>query len=386
MACLDSVKDFVDEIVVLDTGSSDGTVAIAEAAGARVEKLPWPGDFAPARNAALKFVNGDWVLVLDADEQLLPRCIPELKSYMLMQDILLVNLLRYEQGSTMTPYSNVSRLFRRHPSVKWDRPYHSIVDDSVNQILKEEPYWRVVNCKEPALIHYGYQPDIIANRNKANRLREAMEDWLADNPDDPYASAKLGALEVSEGAIDKGLNLLKKGLVKVGKRRENSVQRYELLLNLGIALSGIDTSAAIAAYREAISLEMDDRIQIGAELNLAALLMNQGDVDEAIVLTSHVTIRAPEIALAWYNLGLMHRMKGSLDQAIKAYSRAISIDPSHPETLQNLALAKLLNGDIVSAREYFQRALLMYKQQSRTTEGNILSEKIRGILKLDWDD
>ena len=112
-SCLASVKDFVDEMVLLDTGSSDSTISIAEAAGAIVEQIPWPGDFAPARNTALEFVKGDWVLVLDADEQLCAECIPQLKSLMALENVLLVNLLRFEKGSTMSPYSNVSRLFRR---------------------------------------------------------------------------------------------------------------------------------------------------------------------------------------------------------------------------------------------------------------------------------
>ena len=55
--CLRSVAGFVDEMVVVDTGSSDGTVAIAEACGAVVHHLPWPGDFAPARNRALGWVQ-----------------------------------------------------------------------------------------------------------------------------------------------------------------------------------------------------------------------------------------------------------------------------------------------------------------------------------------
>jgi len=57
--CLASVADFVDEMVLLDTGSSDATVAIAERCGATVHHVPWPGDFAPARNAALDLVRGD---------------------------------------------------------------------------------------------------------------------------------------------------------------------------------------------------------------------------------------------------------------------------------------------------------------------------------------
>ena len=80
--CLESVKGFCDELVVVDTGSSDNTIAIAKEAGARVEAIEWPGDFTPARNKALEFVSGDWVLVLDADEQLVDSVKPALQALM----------------------------------------------------------------------------------------------------------------------------------------------------------------------------------------------------------------------------------------------------------------------------------------------------------------
>jgi hypothetical protein len=67
-ACLASVRPFVDDLVVLDTGSVDDTVAVATAAGARVHQMAWADDFAAARNAALAQCTGDWVLSIDADE------------------------------------------------------------------------------------------------------------------------------------------------------------------------------------------------------------------------------------------------------------------------------------------------------------------------------
>src|SRR6185369_8334423 len=68
--CLDSVRAHVDEMLVLDTGSSDGTPEIARRAGARVASFAWCDDFAAARNAALALADADWSLVLDADEWL----------------------------------------------------------------------------------------------------------------------------------------------------------------------------------------------------------------------------------------------------------------------------------------------------------------------------
>ena len=66
--CLHSVRNIVDEIIVVDTGSTDKTKDIATVFGARVFDFPWTGDFSEARNCSLKHAGGDWILVLDADE------------------------------------------------------------------------------------------------------------------------------------------------------------------------------------------------------------------------------------------------------------------------------------------------------------------------------
>ena len=68
--CLDSVRAVTDSLVVIDTGSSDDTVQIALAAGARVEHFTWIDDFAAARNFALATANANWNVILDADKWL----------------------------------------------------------------------------------------------------------------------------------------------------------------------------------------------------------------------------------------------------------------------------------------------------------------------------
>ena len=382
-ACLRSVQDFVDEMVVVDTGSTDETVALAQACGARIEHLEWPGDFAPARNAALEHVKGDWVLVLDADEQLRTEAIPKLKALMAQPDVLVINLLRHELGAAMAPYSNVSRLFRRHPRIQWSKPYHSMIDESVAALMRDEPQWRIANCAEPALLHDGYRPELLSGTDKAERLRQSMERWLEEQPGDPYACAKLGALEVSEGNRDRGIKLLRHGLETLPSGEEFIAERYELLLNLGIALAADDRDAALRCYREALELPLETRLSLGARLNLAALLMQQNQLEEAIQLTTTACQRAPEVALAWYNLGLMERRRGDLLAAIKAYERSIGLDPSHAESHQNLAVAKLMGGDIDGARTGFRQAISVLQAQQRQEEAAALKAQISGLVKLD---
>jgi tetratricopeptide (TPR) repeat protein len=380
-ACLASVAGFADEVVVLDTGSEDDSVAVARRCGAVVHELPWPGDFAPARNHALGLVRGDWVLVLDADERLRQEARQPLRRLMAEPDVLVVNLLRRELGAAQSPFSSVSRLFRRHPALRWSRAYHATIDDSVAELLASEPHWRVETCGEVALLHDGYRTERLADGSKARRLRQAMEAELRQRPGDPYACAKLGALEVSEGDPARGRALLEEGL-RHGDSDGDAV-RYELLLHLAIAVAAEAPARALALYREALDLPLDPRLLLAARLNLAALLLRGGQPEEAARHAREAVRLDPELAIGWYDLGLIERQRGDLAAAIAAYRRAIALDPGHPESHQNLAVALLLGGDIFGARERFRAAIGLLRGQGRTAEANELRSRAAGLVKLE---
>ncbi len=379
--CLGSVAGFVDEMVIVDTGSQDDTAAIAAACGATVHHLDWPGDFAPARNHALDLVRGDWVLVLDGDEWLRPEARGPLWALMDQPQVLLINLLRQELGAAQSPFSSVSRLFRRHPAIRWSRGYHAMVDDSVAGLLEREPQWQVADCGEPALMHEGYRPELLAAGDKAGRLRRAMEAELAERPGDPYACAKLGALEVSQGDRRRGIALLEDGLARAG---EGAVpERYELLLHLAIARSPEDPAAAATLYRQALALPLDGRLTVGARLNLAALLLRRGDLEEAARLTGTVTHLCPDLPLGWYNLGLIERQRGRLAQAITAYRQALGLAPDHADAQRNLAAALLMGGDIPGAREGFRRAIALLESQGQQAQAQELALRAGALVRLE---
>jgi len=379
--CLHSLAGFVDEMVVVDTGSDDDTAAIAASCGASVHHLPWPGDFAPARNHALDLVRGDWVLVLDADEWLRPEARAPLRALMEQPQVLLINLLRQEVGAAQSPFSSVSRLFRRHAAIRWSRHYHAMVDDSVATLLEREPHWQVLACGEPALVHEGYRPELLAASGKAARLREAMEADLADRPGDPYACAKLGALEVSQGQRARGIALLEEGLARVGAG--SPAERYELLLHLAIARSPGEPAAAATLYRQALALPLEERLTLGARLNLGALLLRQGALEEAAALTAAVTRLCPELPLAWFNLGLIERQRGRLPEAIAAYQQALALAPQQADAQRNLAAALLLAGDIPGAREGFRRAIALLESQGQSQQAIELAQRAGALVRLD---
>jgi tetratricopeptide (TPR) repeat protein len=379
-AALASVAGFVDEMVVLDTGSRDDTVAIAQRCGALVASMPWPGDFAPARNRALELVRGDWVLVLDADERLRPEARGPLRELMAQPELLVITLLRHEVGALQSPYSSVSRLFRRHPALRWSRPYHAMVDDSVTELLQREPHWRIAQCPEPALLHSGYRPELLADGRKARLLRQAMEAELQERPGDPYACAKLGALLVEQGEQAAGIALLEKGLHHCPAGADP--ERFELLLHLAIAHTSELPFRAANLYRQALALPLDPRLTLAARLNLASLLLEEGGLEEAARLCHEATEVAPAIAQGWSQLGLVERRRGAIAAAIGAYRQALALDPDHAATRQNLAVALLLAGDILGCREAFRQAIALLERQGRGEEAQALARQAASMVRL----
>ena len=134
--CLTSIRDLVDEIVVVDTGSSDHSKDIALQHGARVFDLSWPDSFAAARNESIRHATGQWLLWLDADEYFdeanrdkLRRLVAELNgdntAYVMQQ--------RSAAGNGSATLVGQVRQFRNHPDIRWDYRVHEQIFPSLRK-------------------------------------------------------------------------------------------------------------------------------------------------------------------------------------------------------------------------------------------------------------
>lgn len=378
--CLSSVQAVVDEMIVLDTGSTDHTREVAAGLGARVYSFEWCNDFAIARNEALNYAHGNWILVLDADEVLVPAIIPSLQQLLQKEEILLVNLLRQEVGATQSPYSLVSRLFRNHPQIRFSRPYHALIDDSVERLLQQEPGWHIVSLPEVAILHEGYHPDAIIEHNKFARARAAMEKYLAQHPCDPYVCSKLGALSVQVGELERGIELLERGL------RTNQIDPtvlYELHYHLGIASSRLHNSVqAVAHYCAAIEQPLLPLLKLGAYNNLGNVLKAQGDLSGALAAYDKVLQIDPTLAAGHYNRGLTLRARGDLQGAVAAYKSAIALNPNYAEAYQNLGVALLKLGRQAESLTAFQQAIARYQKRQPQEAEHLHRALIEMGLKL----
>lgn len=211
--CLNSVAGVVDEIVIADTGSTDGTLAVARRYPARVLQIPWENDFALARNRALAGVTADWVLALDADEELDPLAKQHIPLLILQKDIAgyLVTIRNYvyrlqerlwdraakpndsQLESTraypaFVEHENV-RLFRHDPQIYFVGRVH----ESVGHKIRENG-WNLTKA-EFCIHHFGMVAGPAVQTAKKNLYRELGRHKVTEMPGNAQAHFELGMVE-----------------------------------------------------------------------------------------------------------------------------------------------------------------------------------------------
>lgn len=145
--CIQSIKKLVKEIIVIDTGSEDNTVSMSKQLGAKVYYFKWNKDFAAARNYALRKVNGDWIIFLDADEYMSDESLKYVENVILEAESLscnsiLVDLINIDKDSgRVQSKTNVIRIFRNNSNLQYDGKIHEGLVQ-INGVLKK---WMAVN-------------------------------------------------------------------------------------------------------------------------------------------------------------------------------------------------------------------------------------------------
>ena len=194
---LKSAAPWVDEIILVDTGSTDTTVEIAESFGAKVHLHPWQNDFSLHRNQALSYATGDWCLQLDADEELDQATAPLIRH--LISDgkadgfwLEMYNVIAGQPGSL----SYLLRMFRNQPGVEYFQRMH-------NQLKVPG---RHASCGV-RFYHYGYDLSPAAMAHKHARRMDMVNQWLKEEPDNwnvHYRAAQTMALKPMQGGPRSG--------------------------------------------------------------------------------------------------------------------------------------------------------------------------------------
>lgn len=208
--CLESVKNIVDEMIIVDTGSVDGTVAIAESLGAKVFNFPWNGSFSDARNYSLKHAKGDWIMIMDADEEL-EKCKPdEIRELMNETDadayfFETISYLGDEVGCDVVKNMNL-RLLKNKKGYFYCNPIHEQIYGS---IIAANPSAKFIN-KSYKVYHYGYLNKSINEKNKRERNMSLLEKELKKVPGYTFNLYNLGSEYCAMENYKKALELFEK--------------------------------------------------------------------------------------------------------------------------------------------------------------------------------
>ncbi|MEW5767458.1 MAG: tetratricopeptide repeat protein [bacterium] len=200
--CLASVKDLVDEIIVVDTGSKDKTIQIARSFGAKVYEHPWQNDFSAARNISLSYAQSDWILILDADEELEKDDIPKIRPILMTHKCEGLTFAVSSQlpGSGKSRHDSI-RLFKNHKEYHYQGIVH-------NQLIIKG----LILTTDVRLYHHGYNLSPGQMRKKLERSLPLLKEHLHHHPDDLYARFQLARLyrgyNYYEECIKEGLMVL----------------------------------------------------------------------------------------------------------------------------------------------------------------------------------
>lgn len=173
--CLASIRDVVDEIVVVDTGSLDATCEIALRFGARLFHHPWNDDFAEARNVALDQVRSDWVLYIDADERLVDADRERVEALLAGSDAAAFRILLHPRVRASAYFE--FRIWRNDPAIRFVGIIHETVVPAIVGLAEREH--RRIETADLVLRHIGYEGD---QRRKHLRNLPLLRRELERNP------------------------------------------------------------------------------------------------------------------------------------------------------------------------------------------------------------
>ena len=317
--CLASVKPIVDEMIVVDTGSTDRTRDIAEFLGARVYDFEWKDDFAEARNFSLSKAKGGWILILDADEVI------SSKDYVKFQSIVrrrpkkpiaysittrnyctLANTIGWETnlgeypaeeaGFGWLPSAKV-RLFYGRSRVRFEGAVHEMVDPALKRA-----HIPVKSCHIP-VHHYGR-----LDTEKMNKKGKIYYD--------------LGRRKLEESNCDHAaVRELATQATILGKNEE-----------------------AVDLWHRFLKMSPPDRAIAEAHVNLATLYLRLQDYKEARNISEKVLSKVPEMKEARYNLALSELYLGNPGRTVEVLECMVKDHPLYPPAQFILAATCFING------------------------------------------
>jgi glycosyltransferase involved in cell wall biosynthesis len=336
-SCLKSIKDFVDEMIIVDTGSSDQTVDICKSFGAKVFPFPWNGSFADARNHSLEQATGDWILWLDADERVDSSDGKKLKEILDYDDLLLsVHLINF-YGDHPDPYKTFdiahTRLFQNNKGFKFVNRIHEMLNST--EVLKKHNASSTIKSVPIKILHYGYLESVNAEKKKSERNINLLEKELKQKDYSPWMEYHIASeyyrLKKYKDAFDY-VNRSILSFIKQLKTPPSLLYRlkYSILISSGSiegAWPGIER--AITLYPDYVDLHFYKGLILLVKDSYKEALEA---FDQCLELgeenLQHLTLKGVGSFQALYYKGCCLEQLGQIEEAATHYAQAASQSPT----------------------------------------------------------
>ncbi len=182
--CLNSIKDIADEIVIVDTGSTDNTMDICKSYNAKIITKLWNNDFSEVRNVSLDYATKDYILFLDADEKIPKEDIDKIKSLLNSEDLAEGYFLRLVNIINENSFGDyiVFRLFKNNPKYRFKGKIHEQIANSIQELNNK----KCIETLDLRIFHYGHDPNIIDIQKKYKRNINILNTYKEEEKDAYY--------------------------------------------------------------------------------------------------------------------------------------------------------------------------------------------------------
>ncbi len=357
---LDSMKRVADELIVVDTGSEDGTVEAARKGGAKVFFFPWIDDFSAAKNFALEKATGEWILFLDADQYFAEESYPKVRAVLGKYEedsrvvgfaFCVVNIDR-DTGKELGGRGAELRCFRNRPWLRYAGRIHEQLTDVSEDGKKKEKVLQY--APDITIYHTGYTQSLMEEKSRRNlRLLERLrEEGRGRDEDFLYLADAYYGLGEYEKAIDASREAIRRKAEVLGLANRSHTILIQSLLLAGhppaevreALIRAVERYPRVPEYHFFWGLfawdcqEYDEaaaHFQKGFDLRHAASLGGFGDA----MLEDNSLDLLPG---ACFYMGEISRRKGHWREAAYYYSEALKLAPDHVKARR--AYRELLEG------------------------------------------
>jgi glycosyltransferase involved in cell wall biosynthesis len=362
---LGPVKDRFDEIIVVDTGSTDNTRELAQDMGVRVISIEWPNHFALARNRSIEAATGDWIMWLDADNYIAPEDVDRLRDRLDHQGrkVLWCTEMVIPSGEKLIQ----KRVFPRNKKVFFAGRVHE-------QLVHPRHFASVMT--DVVILHWGYR-DKLAARAKGERNLRLLKQMLADHPGDMYIQYQTGKTLLNLRRFEEALAHLDRATkTEFGRVNNPGIYLHAHILKAQVLERLGDQDDA---EQELIGLLKKAPEYGPGHYMLGRIIYAKGDHRAAAeTFQQYLKLGAVDPVaglnpahmgcMAAFLLGKCLETLGQPGKAGEAYQASARYEPDNPEP--KLALAKLAldNGEKTKARNLIELCLEISPKNRRAIE------------------